>query len=81
MLMRYTFACPAMVAPVPIVCMVKLMCLDHCLSGLDRPSSDFGISCSVVFLNFNLDLNCIPFDCRCLTLPALSCNVLHTFIG
>ena len=76
------FARPAMVAPISVIGMVKLVGQDHCLSWLDRSLGDFGISCSdILLINLNFLFNCIPFISRCLTRLSLPCNVLPTFIG
>ena len=77
-----SFARTAMIAPIPVIGMMKLVGQDHCLSWLDRSLGDFGISRSdILIVNLKLLLNCVPFTGRCLTRLALPCNVLPTFIG
>ena len=57
-MMRYSFARTAVVEPVTIVCMMKLVRQDHCFRGPDLLSRNSGIPCSNFVLTCLLDLGC-----------------------
>ena len=63
-LMRDSFSCDAVLAPVSKLCMMQLVRQDHCLRGCSRPPGDSGVPCGDLFLFDVLTSSRIIFPSR-----------------